>query len=99
MQENVFFIDSFFNSSLIYKILAHVKEHVDLETFPISLFITTCNLHTLSHLFNLRYLGVKNIYLPKCTSEVITPNMMTFLKEKFDFKQISDNAEKDLKDL
>ena len=98
-KENVFFIDSFFNSSLIYKILAHVKEHVDLETFPISLFITTCNLHTLSHLFNLRYLGVKNIYLPKCTSEVITPNMMTFLKEKFDFKQISDNAEKDLKDL
>ncbi len=99
VKENVLFLDSFFNSSLIYKILAHIKERVDLEKFPISLFITTCNLHTLSHLFNLRQLGVKNIYLPKCTSNVITPGMLKFLKEKFGFRQVSDDPAKDLKNL
>lgn len=99
VKENVLFLDSFFNSSLIYKILAHIKERVDLEKFPISLFITTCNLHTLSHLFNLRQLGVKNIYLPKCTSNVITPGMLKFLKEKFGFRQVSDDPVKDLKNL
>ncbi len=99
VKENVLFLDSFFNSSLIYKILAHIKERVDLEKFPISLFITTCNLHTLSHLFNLRQLGVKNIYLPKCTSNVITPGMLKFLKEKFAFRQVSDDPVKDLKNL
>lgn len=98
-KENVLYFDSFFNSSLIYKILAHIKKHVDLEKFPISLFITTCNLHTISHLFNLKYLGIKNIYLPQCTSNVITPNMLKFLKEKFGMKQVSVDAKKDLKEL
>lgn len=99
IKENVMYFDSFFNSSLIYKILSHIKKHVDFDKFPVSLFITTCNLHTISHLFNLKYLGVKNIYLPECTSSVITPGMLKFLKSKFGFKQVSDNAKKDLKEL
>lgn len=98
-KDNVLYFDSFFNSSLIYKILSHIKKHVDFDKFPVSLFITTCNLHTISHLFNLKYLGVKNIYLPECTSNVITPGMLKFLKSKFGFKQVSNNAKKDLKEL
>ncbi len=98
-KNNVLYFNSFFNSSLIYKIIAHIKENIDIEKFPISLFITTCNLHTISHIFNLKYLGVKNIYLPKCTSNMITPGMIDFLKSKFDFKQVSDNPKKDLKEL
>lgn len=98
-KKNILYFDSFFNSSLIYKILAHIKKHVDLDDFPVSLFITTCNLHTISHLFNLRYLGVRNIYLPQCTSNVLTPNMLKFLKEKFDIKQVSSNPKNDLNNL
>lgn len=98
-KENVLYFNSFFNSSLIYKILAHIKKHVDFEKFPVSLFITTCNLHTISHLFNLRQLGVKNIYLPDCTANVITPGMLNFLKGKFGFKQVSNNPKKDLGEL
>lgn len=98
-KENVMYFDSFFNSSLIYKIMSHIKKHVDLEEFPISLYITTCNLHTISHLFNLRQLGVKNIFLPECTSNVITPGMLNFLKNKFGFKQVCKNPKKDLKNL
>ena len=97
-KKNVLFFDSFFNSSLIYKILTYMKTKVDFNKLKVSLFITTCNLHTISHLFNLRYLWVKNIYLPQCTSNVITPGMLKFLKDKFGFKQISDNPQEDLKD-
>lgn len=98
-KDNIMYFDSFFNSSLIYKVLAHIKKHVDLEKFPISLYITTCNLHTISHLFNLKQLGVKNIFLPECTSNVITPGMLDFLKNKFGFKQVCKNPKKDLKNL
>lgn len=98
-KDNILYFDSFFNSSLIYKILSHIKKHVDFDKFPVSVFITTCNLHTMSHLFNLRYLGIKNIYLPSCTSNVITPNMLKFLKEKFGIKQVSSDPEKDLKNI
>lgn len=98
-KDNILYFDSFFNSSLIYKILAHIRENVDFYDFSASVFITTCNLHTISHLFNLKYLGIKNIYLPKCTSNVITPGMIDFLKTKFDFKQVTDNPEKDFYDI
>ena len=98
-KENVLYFDSFFNSSLIYKILNYIKSEIDFKDFPVSFFITTCNLHTISHLFNLKYLGIKNIYLPECTSNVITPVMLKFLKTKFGFKQVSKNPKKDLEDL
>ena len=98
-KENVLYFDSFFNSSLIYKILSHIKSRVDFEKFPVSVFITTCNLHTMSHLFNLRNLGIKNIYLPVCTANVLTPNMLEFLKSKFNVRQVSSNPKKDLKNL
>lgn len=96
---NVLHFDSFFNTSLIYKILSHIKKHVDFDKFPISVFITSCNLHTLSHIFNLRYLGIKNIYLPVCTSNTITPGMLKFLKSEFDIKQVGFDAKEDLKKL
>lgn len=98
-QENSIYFDSFFNSSLIYKILGRIKEKIDIEKFPISLFLTTCNLHTISHLFNLKQLGIKNVYLPNCTSNIITPNMLKFLKNKFNFKQASDDPVNDVKEL
>lgn len=96
---NILHFDSFFNTSLIYKILSHIKKEIDFDKFPISLFITTCNLHTLSHIFNLRYLGIKNIYLPVCTLNIITPVMLKFLKSEFGIEQVSLDAKEDLKKL
>lgn len=98
-RENVFHLDSYFNTSLVYKILEKLKENVDFEQFPVSLFMTQCNLHTISHLFNLKQLGLKNIYLPECSSNIITPNMIKFLSNNFGFKQISKNPSKDLKKI
>lgn len=98
-KKNILYFDSFFNTSLIYKILARIKEYVDLKEFPITVFITNCNLHTITHLFNLKYLGVKDIYLPVCTSNVITPNMLKFIKDKFGFKQVTQSPKEDLKKL
>jgi len=99
IKKNILYFDSFFNTSLIYKILEKIKEKIDLKEFPITVFITNCNLHTITHLFNLKYLGVKDIYLPVCTSNVITPNMLQFVKDKFGFKQVTQNPKDDLKKL
>lgn len=98
-RENVFHIDSYFNTSLIYKILEKLKENIDLSKFPVSMFMTQCNLHTISHLFNLKLIGIRDIYLPECSANILTPNMINFLRDKFGFRQISDNAKKDLKKI
>lgn len=98
-RDNVFHLDSYFNTSLVYKILEKIRDKVDLSKFPVTLFMTQCNLHTISHLFNLRQMGIKNIYLPQCSSNIITPNMINFMVDKFGFKQISDNAKVDIKKI
>lgn len=98
-RENVLHIDSYFNSSLVYKILEKLKTSLDLNKVPVSLFMTQCNLHTISHLFNIKQIGLKNIYLPECSPNIITPNMINFLSDKFGFRQISKNPKKDLKKL
>ena len=98
-KENVFHIDSFFNTSLIYKILNRLKKQINLEEFPVTVFLTRCNLHTISHLFSLRHLGIKNIYLPVCSADIVTPNMINFLADKFGFLKITGNPKKDLQNV
>ena len=98
-RSNILHLDSFFNTSLIYKILDKLKQNINFEDFPITVFLTRCNLHTISHLFSLRHLGVKNIFLPVCSSDIITPNMVNFLAEKFDFLKTTSNPSEDLKKL
>lgn len=99
IKENVLYFDSFFNTSLVYKIISHLKKEINISEFPITMFITNCNLHTITHLFNLKYLGVKDIFLPSCTSNVITPNMLKFLKDKFGFKQVTENIKEDIRHI
>lgn len=96
-RDNIFHLNSFFNTSLIYKILDKLKQEIDFDTFPITVFLTRCNLHTISHLFSLRHLGVKNIFLPVCSADIITPNMVNFLSDKFNFLKTTSNALEDLK--
>lgn len=98
-RENVLHIDSYFNTSLVYKILDRLKSNLDFNKVPVSLFMTQCNLHTISHLFNLKQIGLKNIYLPQCSANIITPNMINFLSDKFGFQQISKSPKRDLKKI
>ncbi len=96
-RENILHLNSFFNTSLIYKILDKLKQDIDFSEFPITVFLTRCNLHTISHLFSLRHLGIKNIFLPVCSAEIITPNMLNFLADKFGYLKTTSNPDEDLK--
>lgn len=98
-KKNILHLGSFFNTSLIYKVLDRIKQHIDLETFPLTVFLTRCNLHTISHLFSLRHLGIKNIFLPVCSSDIITPNMVDFLADKFGFLKMTSNPIQDLESI
>ncbi len=98
-KSNALHVNSYFTTSLIYKILGKLKEKLDFSKVPVSLFVTQCNLHTISHLFNIKQVGLKNIYMPVCSANIITPNMINFLVDKFGFKKTTDNAQADLEKL
>ena len=59
----------------------------------VSIFFTDCAINTISHLFNLQYLGIKNLFLGNCCPNVISPVLLEGLKNLFDIKEISSPKE------
>lgn len=88
--KNVFYLDSFYDYSLIYKVLKMLGEKQPLSDLNISVFLTKCDKHTISNLLYLKYAGIKNLYMCKCPPTLISPGIMQTLQESFDIKEITD---------
>lgn len=95
--ENIIRIDSFYDYSLVYKILKRIKTKIPLDKINISIFITKCDKHTISNVLYTKNAGIKNVYVCKCPSTLINPVLMTTLQKSFGIKEISD-PQKDIQD-
>ena len=95
--ENIFYIDSFCDYSLIYQILKLIQDKKPLKELNISAFITKCDKHTISNLLYLKSNGIKNVYMCKCPPSLVNPALMGTLQEMFEIKEISD-PQKDIED-
>lgn len=96
-KENIYHLESFFDYSLLYKILKRISEKIPLDKINLNVFLTRCDKHTIANLLYLKHLGVKKVYTCKCPPTLITPNILQTLKEVFEIKEITD-AKKDLED-
>lgn len=95
--KNIFHLNSFYDYSLIYKILKEMNEKIPLNEINMSAFITKCDQHIISNLLYLKHVGIKNVYMCKCPPTLISPPLMETLQETFDIKEFAD-AKKDLED-
>lgn len=98
-KDNVWHIGSFYDMSLIYGVFDKLKEHEEILKKKTTAFITQCHLQTISHAFNLKILGIKNIFLSECCPNVINPSIFDGLKDIFGIKKISSSAESDLAEI
>lgn len=98
-KENVWHIDSFFSYALSYDIIERIMKSCDSSKLRFTMFITQCNIHTIPHVFNLKSLGVKSIYIGNCCPSIINPYLIKGLDELFEIKYMSDDAQKDLNDI
>ena len=89
-QGNIFHLDSFYEYSLVYKILKKIGKKIPLPEMNMTLFLTKCDKHTISNLLYLKEIGIKNIYMCKCPSTLINPILMKTLQETFDIKEFYD---------
>lgn len=94
-RENVMYFDSLYDYSLIYLILKQIKQKVSLSEMDISIFLTRCDKHTISNLLYLKEIGIKNVYMCKCSPTLINPTLVKALQETFGIKEITD-AQRDL---
>ncbi len=61
--KNFNYIDGHYDFSVMYNFLAKLTKKMGNDRIPMSIFISHCNVHTISHVLNLKYLGINNIYL------------------------------------
>lgn len=77
------------------EILAQRNLFTDLNTTS---FYTRCEPHTIPNLFMMKYVGVKNIYFDKCTSNVLNPALIDAIREPLNIR-FNTNPEDDLKEI
>lgn len=89
-RENVLYFDSLYDYSIIYLILKQIREKIALKEIDISIFLTRCDKHTISNLLYLKEIGIKNVYMCKCSPTLINPAIVKTLQETFNIKEITD---------
>ena len=88
-RENFFRIDSFYDYGILYYCISELKRLLGTEQLPVTLFVSHCNIHTLSYLVTLSFMGVKDIYLGNCSYFTINPAVITSMEEFFGIKKLS----------
>ncbi len=95
-KENFWHVNSFYDFPILYNIIEKLSENISDFEKNVSIFMSECNPLTISHIFNLLYLGLKNIFLGPCCPNLINPAVIEGISKLFGVKSI-DNPEKDIK--
>jgi len=88
--ENIYHVDSFYDYSLIFKILTEIKERKPLETIEVTVFITKCDKYTIANILTLKQMGVKKIYMCKCSPMLVSPALINAIKSFFGVEEFVD---------
>lgn len=89
--KNVFHLDSFYDYSLLYKIIKELRDKTEnIANLNLSIFLTKCDKHTISNLLYLNHIGVKSLLMCKCPANVLNPSIIKTLQETFNIREISD---------
>lgn len=98
-KHNIWHVDSYYDFSLIYMLIDELGKEFDLNTMKMTMFLTQWNMHTISHIFNLRHRNVQNIYLGDFCSHNINPSLTEGLEEIYNIKSISLHPGEDLEKI
>lgn len=89
-RENVLHFDALSDYSLLYTILRIINEKISLKSINMTVFLTRCDKHTISNLLYLKEIGIKNVYMCKCSPILINPSLVATLHETFEIKEMTD---------
>ncbi len=85
----IFRINSYYDFPILYRILEELKEKNPNITDKIGIYLTDCGTNTISHIFNLLQLNIKNIYLSSCCPNIINPALIECLNQLFNVKNLT----------
>ena len=96
-KSNVWHLDSFYGYSLAYMIFDKLIENLNEDELKkVSVFLTQCNMQTISHILNIKTLGINSIYLGNCCPTAVNPSLIKGLNDIFNVKYMKGNPKDDL---
>ncbi len=97
-RNNFWHVNSYFDFSVLYYIIEKLSEFIDKFEDNSSIFLSECNPSTISHIFNLMYLKMKNIFLGPCCPNMINPVVLDGLSKLFNV-DLLDTPKKDIQKI
>lgn len=94
--ENIFHIQSFFDFTLIYKLIEKLYQNIDTTIHSIKMILTQCTNATITNFFILKELGIEDIYITCCNVNTLNPAIIECLKKQFNVKQLFENSNKEI---
>ena len=85
--------------SLAYLMFNELTKYPKILHDKTTVFMTQCHLQTIAHTFNLKILGVKNIFLGECCSSIINPSVLDGMTDLFGIKQLSNSPKRDIRHI
>ena len=85
--ENVLYLNATSDFPFTYTILDVIHEKTKELGMDISLFVSKCDKHVISNIINIKRLGVKNLFLSKCSPITLNPTLIQILDKAYNIKQ------------
>lgn len=93
---NVLCVDSEYGFPILYKALDILTQKIKIyDLNPIMLY-TRCEVHTISNVLNMKYMGINKIYFPDCPPNLVNPALIEAMRKMFGLKKYT-NPQDDLK--
>lgn len=96
--DNVLLVNTDYSYSIFYKVMANLTKKIKISDLPITVLFARCDVHTVSVVLHLKYMGVQQIYFTDCPPTLINPALITSMRSMFDLQQYS-TPESDAKAL
>lgn len=97
-KKNVLYMNVDYATPFVYialKIFIHRKSFEKMKSIVL---YTRCDAHTIPTVFNMKYMGINDIYFTNCPLNVVNPMLTDWMKESLQLKTYT-NPQSDFKDM
>lgn len=97
-RENVLYMNVDYATPFVYIALNIFIQRKSFKKMKSIVLYTRCESHTIPTVFNMKYMGINDIYFTKCPSNIVDPALTDWMKQTLELKTYT-NPLSDFKDM
>lgn len=97
-RNNVLYVNVDYSTPFVYIAINIFVQRKSFEKMKSLVLYTKCESHTIPTVFNMKYMGIHDIYFTDCASDVINPSLTDWIKKALELKTYT-NPKSDFKDM